>query len=58
MEAFFFLKMVREDFLVMMAALKGLARLRLSGDGVHPNDAGTEQYAKLVHDAVAEALAK
>ena len=30
----------------------------LSGDGVHPNDAGTEQYAKLVHDAVAEALAK
>ena len=30
----------------------------LSGDGVHPNDAGTEQYAKLVHDALAEALAK
>ena len=30
----------------------------LSGDGVHPNDAGAEQYARLVHDAVAEALAK
>lgn len=30
----------------------------LSGDGVHPNDAGTEQYARLVHDALAEALTK
>lgn len=24
----------------------------LSGDGIHPNDSGTEAYAKLVHDAI------
>ena len=29
----------------------------LSGDGVHPNNAGVEQYAKLIHDTMAETLA-
>lgn len=29
----------------------------LSGDGIHPNDQGTEAYAKLVHDTMVRTLA-